>query len=109
MPETVAHCEDATYIQFMRDLAQATTVGSLNVLYDRRRVRGVALRTGLDGLTADPLPSLSAYRAFPTPGRLGGHAQREAQPLPRLPAVPHAAGPQASQPVNDKWSNRGPA
>jgi hypothetical protein len=51
----------------MRDLAQASTVGSLNVLCVRQRVRGVALRTGLDGLTADPLPSLSAYRAFPTP------------------------------------------
>ena len=67
MPATVARCEDATYIRFMRDLAQASTVGSLNVLCVRQRVRGVALRTGLDGLTPDPLPSPSAYRAFPTP------------------------------------------
>ena len=74
MPATVARCEDATYIRFMRDLAQASTVGSLNVLCVRQRVRGVALRTGLDGLTPDPLPSPSAYRAFPTPVRFGGHA-----------------------------------
>jgi len=100
MPETVAHCEDATYIQFMRDLAQATTVGSLNVLYDRQRVRGVALRTGLDGLTADPLPSPSAYRISDS-GSIG-------RPRPaRSTTVPSFAGGTAccrstSQPARER-------